>query len=226
MFLQRFGIHFPLRFLLLNSHRLFSEVPRDFSPSQVTSGICAVVISMQLRYNLGLYRLGHGELNIDGHCNRICQCGAVKTEHHMFQIQTHPLTAAPTVKDAKDSCSWWRWLLVLSTKSLGFPNFTVWTFKFTQGTMPRAPKSPNNVASTFCSAIRLLTKDLRLEHRGAKLVSCPVHHLTSVRPWSRLLFQTCLLLPKQPRFWFWLVLRVYVVINRQFVVLHVDCHCT
>jgi len=28
--------------------------------------------------------LGHSKLNIDGHYNQICQCGAIKTEVHMF----------------------------------------------------------------------------------------------------------------------------------------------
>jgi len=45
--------------------------------------------------------------------------------------------------------------------------------------MPRAPnhwglpKSPNNVASTFFTAVDLLPKKLRFENGGAKLVSCP-----------------------------------------------------
>ena len=45
------------------------------------------------------------------------------------------------------------------------------------------PKSPNNVASTFCDKVHLLPKDLRFKHGGAKLVSCPGRHFTSVRPW-------------------------------------------
>jgi len=32
------------------------------------------------------------------------------------------------------------------------------------------------------SAVHLLPKDLRFEIRGAKLASCPGHHLTSLRP--------------------------------------------
>ena len=39
-----------------------------------------------------------------------------------------------------------------------------------------APKSPNNVASTFFNTVHLLAGD-------AKLVSYPGHHLTSVGPW-------------------------------------------
>ena len=31
-----------------------------------------------------MLRLGHNKLNIDGHYNQICQCGAIKTEIHMF----------------------------------------------------------------------------------------------------------------------------------------------
>jgi len=47
--------------------------------------------------------------------------------------------------------------------------------------IPRAPKSHNNVESTFFNTIHLLPKDLMFEHGGAKLVSCPGRHLTSVR---------------------------------------------
>jgi len=59
-------------------------------------------------------------------------------------------------------------------------------------TMPREPnhweepKSPNKVANTFFNTEHLLPKDLRFEYRGAKLVSCPGRHLTSVRPWISL----------------------------------------
>ena len=45
-----------------------------------------------------------------------------------------------------------------------------------------APKSPNNVASTFFNPVHSLPKDLKFEHGGAKLDSCPGRHLTSVRP--------------------------------------------
>ena len=45
-----------------------------------------------------------------------------------------------------------------------------------------APKSPNNVASTFSNTVHLLPKDLSFEHRGAELVSWPGRHLTSLRP--------------------------------------------
>jgi len=45
-----------------------------------------------------------------------------------------------------------------------------------------APKSPNNVTSTFSKRAQLLLKELRFEHWGAKLVSCPGRHLTSVPP--------------------------------------------
>ena len=48
--------------------------------------------------------------------------------------------------------------------------------------MRGAPKSPNIVTSTFFNAIDLLPKDLRFEHWGARLVSCPGRHLTSLRP--------------------------------------------
>jgi len=33
---------------------------------------------------LSMLRLGHGKLNIDGHYNQICECGAIKTEVHIF----------------------------------------------------------------------------------------------------------------------------------------------
>jgi len=55
------------------------------------------------------------------------------------------------------------------------------------GTMPRAPKhcgepkSHNNVTSSFFKIVHLLPKDLRFEHGGAKHVSCPRRHLTSLR---------------------------------------------
>jgi len=31
-----------------------------------------------------MLRLGHSKLNIDGRYNKICQCGAIKTDVHMF----------------------------------------------------------------------------------------------------------------------------------------------
>ena len=51
------------------------------------------------------------------------------------------------------------------------------------GDNSRASKSPNNVTSTFFNTVHLLPKDLRFEHGGAKLASCPGRHLTSLRPW-------------------------------------------
>jgi len=47
-----------------------------------------------------------------------------------------------------------------------------------------APKSTNNVASTFFNIVHLLPKGLRSEHGGAKLASCPGRHLTSLRLYS------------------------------------------
>jgi len=35
--------------------------------------------------------------------------------------------------------------------------------------MPRAPKSPKNVASTFFNTVYLLPRDLRFEHGAANL---------------------------------------------------------
>ena len=49
-----------------------------------------------------------------------------------------------------------------------------------------APKSPKNARSTFCNTVNLLPEELRFEHEGAKLSSCPGHHLTSLRPWANL----------------------------------------
>ena len=43
-----------------------------------------------------------------------------------------------------------------------------------------APKSPNNVISTFFNTAHLFLKDLKFEHGGAKLVSCPGRNLISV----------------------------------------------
>jgi len=47
-----------------------------------------------------------------------------------------------------------------------------------------APKSPDNVTSTFFNGVHLLTKDLRFEYGGAKLASCFGSYLTSLRPCS------------------------------------------
>ena len=47
-----------------------------------------------------------------------------------------------------------------------------------------APKSPNIVTIFFFNAVHLLPKDLRFEHWGPKVASCPGRHLTSIRPWS------------------------------------------
>ena len=51
--------------------------------------------------------------------------------------------------------------------------------------LPGAPKSPSNVASTFFSRVYLGPKDLRFGHGGAKLASCPERHLNSLRPSMR-----------------------------------------
>jgi len=47
-----------------------------------------------------------------------------------------------------------------------------------------APKSPNSVTSTFFNTVHPLPKDLRFQHRGAKLAPCPGRHLTSLRPYA------------------------------------------
>jgi len=46
----------------------------------------------------------------------------------------------------------------------------------------RGPKSHNNVISTSFNTLYLLPKDLRFEHEGVKLVSCPRRRLTLLRP--------------------------------------------
>jgi len=47
----------------------------------------------------------------------------------------------------------------------------------------RERKSHNNAISNFFkSTVHLLTKDLRFEHGGVKLVSCLGRHLTSLHP--------------------------------------------
>ena len=50
-----------------------------------------------------------------------------------------------------------------------------------------ARKSPNSAVSSSFNTVDLLPKDLRFEHRGAKLASCPGRHLTSLRPWILLI---------------------------------------
>jgi len=47
-----------------------------------------------------------------------------------------------------------------------------------------APKNPNHVTSTFFDTVHLLPEDLRFEHAGGKLASCPGRHLTSVSLWQ------------------------------------------
>jgi len=75
--------------------------------------------------------------------------------------------------------------------------------------MPRTTNNcwaPKNVATTFFNIVHLLPKDLRFEHEGAKLVSCPGCHLTSVRPclcgcfWRKGLEETALHQPAHQTF--------------------------
>ena len=68
-----------------------------------------------------------------------------------------------------------------------------------------APKSPDNVASTFINKVNLPSKELRFEHRGAKrrpwgrrfdqggaeFVICPGRHITSLHPWSHYIASYC-----------------------------------
>jgi len=55
---------------------------------------------------------------------------------------------------------------------------SLWGAKSLRG----APKSTNNVTNTFFDTVHLLPKDLRFEHEGAKLASCPGRHLALLRP--------------------------------------------
>jgi len=54
--------------------------------------------------------------------------------------------------------------------------------------LKRAPKSPDNVTSTFFNKLHLLQKNLRLKHGGAKISSCPGPHLNS---WDALQLSPC-----------------------------------
>jgi len=45
------------------------------------------------------------------------------------------------------------------------------------------PKSPNNATSIFFNAVHLFAKELKCEHEGGKLASCPGRRLTSLCPW-------------------------------------------
>ena len=56
---------------------------------------------------------------------------------------------------------------------------SLWKRQITAG----ASKGPDNVTSTFFNTAYLPRKDLRFEHGGAKLASCPGRHLTSLYPW-------------------------------------------
>ena len=51
-----------------------------------------------------------------------------------------------------------------------------------------APKSPYNIKNTFFNSRFASEKNLRFEHGGAKRVSCPGRHLTSLRSWACLAF--------------------------------------
>jgi len=44
-----------------------------------------------------------------------------------------------------------------------------------------APKSPENVMSSFFNTVNLIAKELKFEHGGTKLASCPGRHVTSLR---------------------------------------------
>ena len=55
------------------------------------------------------------------------------------------------------------------------------------GTIPRAPNNcegpkSRNAINTFVNTVHLLPKDVRFEHWGAKLDSCPRRHLTLLHP--------------------------------------------
>jgi len=48
--------------------------------------------------------------------------------------------------------------------------------------LPRTQKTPDSVTNIFFSRVHLLSKDLRFEHGGAKLASCPGPHLYPLHP--------------------------------------------
>jgi len=50
--------------------------------------------------------------------------------------------------------------------------------------LQEAPKSPNNVTSTFFNTANLLLKELSFDRGGAKLAFCPGRHLTTLFPCS------------------------------------------
>jgi len=62
---------------------------------------------------------------------------------------------------------------------------SLWRRRITVG----APKSSNNVTSTFFNRVHLLPKDIRFEHGSAKLASCLGRHLASLRTWVRWVLQ-------------------------------------
>jgi len=91
------------------------------------------------------------------------------------------------------------------SKLFASPGFSIWLGRgnYAQGRndgeeggiIPRAPyhcggrqmsagsrKRPNNFTSTFFNTVYFLPKDLRCEHGGAKLASCPGRRLSSLRP--------------------------------------------
>ena len=66
-----------------------------------------------------------------------------------------------------------------------------------------APRSPNNVTSTFYDTVHLLPNDIRFEHGGAKLASCPGALPSLFTPWVRRVLQQIisLLYPVTSRWW-------------------------
>ena len=54
--------------------------------------------------------------------------------------------------------------------------------------LQEAPKSHNNVTSTFFSTVHLSPKVLRFEHGDARLAPHPRRHLTPLNPWAYLAF--------------------------------------
>ena len=96
------------------------------------------------------------------------------------------ISSAPHAWGFTVTCLWSLWFLNWATLLVAVEGLQ-WGHK--QGrnekvNIPRAPKSPNDVSSTFFNALYLLPKDLRFEHGGAKLASCPGRQLTSLRLWA------------------------------------------
>jgi len=67
----------------LSSRRFFSKVS-DIFLTKKTNAWHLHGWNTNVTAILCMLRLGHGKLNVDGHYNQICECGAIKTEVYIF----------------------------------------------------------------------------------------------------------------------------------------------